>query len=324
MSELVYSGNQLPSKNDPDFAKLLAKVIQSPKKEFPYTRRITRHNPTAFVFMIDQSGSMSEKVTVNGETTMKADFLATVINQTLNELVDRCKKNTDVRDYFHISILGYGGDRDNTAKILWEGNLKGKIFVTPSELINNHIGTTTVHSESKRPDGTVKKLQKNILQWIKPKATGLTPMRQAYQLAHDILVQWIHQYPQSYPPAVINITDGEANDCSEDELLQAAGALRELHTDDGNVLVFNIHISDSTIEPIYFPCTKNELPSDDEYAKLMFDMSSDLPGNYNKAVAEITQKDLIGAYTAIVVNAPISRLISLLNIGTNTNVIDHS
>jgi hypothetical protein len=163
-----------------------------------------------------------------------------------------------------------------------------------------------------------------MYEWITPKSKNQTPMRQAFLLAHDVLVPWIEQHPQSYPPTVINITDGQANDCTYQELMEAANAIRQLHTADGNVLLFNIHISDSSANPIYFPCTKDELASADEYAEILFDISSDLPGNYNKPIAEFTKKELIGAYTAMVVNAPITKLIALLNIGTNTLQINPS
>lgn len=323
MSELIYTGNQLPSKHMSNFDEMLTKVLRKPQKDFPHTQRITRDHPTSFVFLIDQSYSMNQYASGSDETTM-AEFLANVINQTLNEMIDRCKKGTELRDYFHICLIGYGGDEDDTAKILWEGNLSGKVFVTPSELIDNYLGKSTTFVESKRPDGSVKQIEKTVFEWVEPKSVFRTPMLQAFRLAHDLLVQWIHEHPESYPPTVINITDGMATDGSPDELLDAANSLRELHTEDGNVLVFNIHTSNSADNSVFFPCTKSELVEQDEYAALLFDMSSDLPSNYNKHISNFTKKDIVGAYTAMVVNAPISKMISLLNVGTNTNAIKHS
>ena len=323
MSDLIYTGKRLPSAHEANFEQILKKVSQRTKKEFPYTQRITRHCPTAFIFLIDQSYSMNDTVTVGSDTQTKAEFLSTVINQTLNEMIDRCKKGAEIRDYFQISLIGYGGDEDNTAKILWEGNLSGKTFVTPSELLQNYTGKKKISTESQRPDGSIKQIEKTIYYWIDPKAAKQTPMRQAFLLAHDILVQWIHENPTSYPPTVINITDGQATDCTRSELYEAAGAVQNLFTEDGNVIAFNIHVSNSADNPVYFPCIKSELPQDDKFASLLFDISSDLPSHYNHSIAKLTQKDLIGSYTAMVINAPISKLISLLNIGTNTNLLDN-
>ena len=41
-------------------------------------------------------------------TTKKADFVAEVVNHTLHDLVIRCTKTEEVRNYYHISVLGYG------------------------------------------------------------------------------------------------------------------------------------------------------------------------------------------------------------------------
>ncbi|MCS6795201.1 MAG: hypothetical protein NZ516_04510 [Raineya sp.] len=320
MTHIIYSGKRLPSQVENNFQELFLKATRKQVKAFPYTARITRSQPTAFVFLLDQSGSMGDLVEVQGKRLSKAEFLSTTINQLLNEIIDRCKKGTEIRDYFHICLIGYGGDSENTAKILWQGNLSNKTFVTPTELIHNYLDTETIEVESRRPNGTIQKIPKKIYRWIAPQASHRTPMRDAFLLARDILVQWVSQYSQSYPPMVINISDGAATDTTREELLQVAQEIQSLATEDGNALIFNIQVSDKTQEAIYFPCKKEELPQD-EWVHLLFDMSSDLPENYNQSIAQFTGRDLMGSYTALVVNAPLSKLISLLNIGTNTQTL---
>ena len=72
-----------------------------------YTAAIQRSDPTAFVFMIDQSGSMSDTLP-DGNT--KAKFVSDVLNRTLSNLIVRSTKSDGVRDYFDIGVIGYGGD----------------------------------------------------------------------------------------------------------------------------------------------------------------------------------------------------------------------
>src|SRR5688572_31211577 len=73
-----------------------------------YSAEISRSNPTCFVFVLDQSGSMGDTFG-GGETSLrKADFLADVSNRTLHDLVIRCTKSDEIRDYFSVSIIGYG------------------------------------------------------------------------------------------------------------------------------------------------------------------------------------------------------------------------
>jgi hypothetical protein len=73
----------------------------------PYTAEISRGNPTCFIFLLDQSGSMAD--TFGGELAQrKADFVADVVNRTLHDLVIRCTRTEEIRNYYNISIIGYG------------------------------------------------------------------------------------------------------------------------------------------------------------------------------------------------------------------------
>src|SRR5665811_1916532 len=72
----------------------------------PYTAEISRGNPSAFLFLVDQSGSMSDKLS-SGKS--KAEQVADVLNRTLATLITRCTKAEGTRDYFDIGVVGYGG-----------------------------------------------------------------------------------------------------------------------------------------------------------------------------------------------------------------------
>lgn len=62
-----------------------------------YTAQITRATPTAFLFLIDQSGSMSRTTTYNGERMPMSEAVARIVNHQINELVLRCIKTNEVR-----------------------------------------------------------------------------------------------------------------------------------------------------------------------------------------------------------------------------------
>jgi hypothetical protein len=38
----------------------------------------------------------------------KADFVADAVNRTLHDLVIRCTKTEEVRNYYEIAVIGYG------------------------------------------------------------------------------------------------------------------------------------------------------------------------------------------------------------------------
>src|SRR4051812_43586952 len=72
-----------------------------------YSAQITRANPALIILLVDQSGSMADPF--SGENAMrKADYVADVVNHTLHDLVIRCTKTEEVRNYYHISVIGYG------------------------------------------------------------------------------------------------------------------------------------------------------------------------------------------------------------------------
>src|SRR5947209_13383566 len=75
-----------------------------------YTAEISRTNPSCFLFLIDQSGSMAEPFAGHPDTR-KAHEVAAAINRLLQTLVLRCAKGHEVLDRFHVGVIGYGADR---------------------------------------------------------------------------------------------------------------------------------------------------------------------------------------------------------------------
>jgi len=80
-----------------------------------YTAEINRENPSCFLFLIDQSGSMSDPW-AGDPNKKKADELAVIINRLLQNLVLTCVRDEKgPRDYFHVGVIGYGA-RGQSAK----------------------------------------------------------------------------------------------------------------------------------------------------------------------------------------------------------------
>ena len=145
-------------------------------------------------------------------------------------------------------------------------------------------------------------------------------MHNAFTLAAELLEDWIVRYKgiNVYPPTVLNITDGQFTDAQNDAMLNAAQRIMQLKTMDGNALLFNLHISSKDSKSVLFPNRKEELPEDDDYARLLFDMSSDLPEIFNLDIAQMRGTDTMSTFTAMAYNASLDKLIGLMNIGTST------
>lgn len=320
MSQIIPSGNQSLNKQDAaNIKKTLEHALQMPIRSNPYTAQITRDSPSAFLFLIDQSGSMAEMLEYNGEKISKADAVAKIINKLLYDIINRCKKAEGIRDYFEIALIGYGGNSAHSANLLWEGNLAGRDWVKVSELDQNYVSKEEVVIE-KVIRGVVKHSSESVKSWIKPLAKYRTPMKPAFEMAHTLVGEWIanHSNAVCFPPVIMNITDGAVTDATEEEVIQAARMIEQLHTTDGNVMLMNIHISDKKGDSVLFPANSSQLPKNN-YAKFLYDLSSELPVIFHKEIAAFKHSDIASKYIAMAYNADMAALIQILNIGTATS-----
>jgi hypothetical protein len=271
----------------------------------PYEAEITRNNPSCFLFLVDQSSSMLKPFGGQADRR-KADGVADAINRLLQNLTLKCAKADGVRDYFSVGVIGYGGK----AAPALGGALAGRTLVPLSVLADNPL---RVEQRTRKVDGGTAGLSEQSFRfpvWFEPKAEPRTPMCAALKLAAQYLEVFLARYPACYPPLVINITDGMATD---GDPLPAARAVQRLASADGNVLLFNAHISSSPAAPIEFPAGEDGLP--DNFAKLLFRMSSPLPPPLFEAARADKFLVLSGA-RGFVFNADLVSVIRFLDIGT--------
>lgn len=232
----------------------------------PYAAEISRGNPTAFLFLIDQSGSMEDRMS-SGRS--KAQQLADVLNRTLANLISRCTKSEGTRNYFEIGVLAYGGMGVYNG---FQGSLSSQILHPISAI---EASPLRIEERQKKVDdgagGIIEQTTKFPV-WFEPHASGGTPMCQAITSAAEELVTWCDTHPDSYPPTLLHITDGESTDGDPETL---AAQLGRIQTNDGSVLMFNLHVSTSGGDTVEFPSSELALPNN--FAKLLFRTSSILP-----------------------------------------------
>lgn len=283
--------------------------------EISYNAEINRNQPSAFIFMIDQSGSMGmQSQLYNGIERTYSYIVSDMINNMLNELISRCTKSNGVRDYFEICLIGYGGQSEKKSNILWEGSLKEKKWVSISELKSNAKYEKRIVTKNIR--GKIKTEEVNCPYWIKPVSNHLTPMGHAFEKAFKLLEKWVFDHKDSYPPVVINITDGNQTDYNNVAIVDIAKKVQNLNTKDGNVLVLNAHISGDGA-PFFFPLSIEELKGN-MYSKRLFKMSSYMPLSYSPQIAEIRggdKKDVL--YKGMTFNASMDQLFNFIDIGTS-------
>jgi len=273
-----------------------------------YTAEISRRQPGCLFFLIDQSTSMNLPFG-GSDTTSRAQRLTNAINRLLQELVVRCTKSQDegVREYFDVGVFGYGSESFGP---VMGGSLADQELVSIREVAEHPLRLLTSVQSMPDGDGGFVKSRVRFPVWFELDALGKTPMCAALRAARSILEPWTRQHPRSLPPLVFNITDGEATDGDPHE---PSLALRNLSTEDGPVLLFNVHISSSTEAPVLYPDSSTDLS--DDFARQLFEMSSVLPQSFQEKFQD-EDYDVGAGSRAFVFNAGIAEVIRCLDIGT--------
>jgi len=280
-----------------------------------YQREISRDHKACVLFLLDQSYSMVEPL--GNSSKRKCDELVSAVNGWLHNMAIRASGDEGIRDWMDVGVIGYRTDQQAQPIIqsALQGPLAGKELVSITE-IGNHPARieTTVQSIEDDETGEMLELPSDSPVWVDPASEGSTPMCHILHHTHTILSRWIQEHPDSFPPMVIHITDGESQD---GDPIPYADAVKNLATNDGNVLLFNCHLSMTAADPFVFPSSGEGLP--DALAKALFQMSSPLPPMfYNSAIAE--GYSLQPGAKGMAFNADMVVLVKFLDMGTRATM----
>ena len=276
----------------------------------PYTAEISRNNPSCFLFLIDQSASMADPY--QSLAKPKSEALADVINRMLQQLVIKCAKSEGIRDYYHVGVIGYG---DKGVRPAFSGHLSGKLLAPVSEIASH---PARIESRTKKvPDGAggLVDLSVKFPIWFDGVANGGTPMTAAFKEANTIIEDWVRTNPYCFPPVVIHVTDGESTD---GDPTAEMSRLTVQSSNDGNVLLFNLHTNARSVNPLSFPGPGTVLP--DAYAEMLFRGASVLPGFMRQVASQEFGLNLSEGAKAFVLNGDIDLIISAIDIGTRPSL----
>lgn len=280
-----------------------------------YQQSITHLNRSAVIIAIDCSVSMQSWTYLRHTRMRKMEAAALITNYTIDEIVVRATRGNEIRNYYDIAVVGYSGDgveviigdhSDNLVDIkslfevmpqpscyqITQQNSKGEAITTP----------LTLH------------------EWVKPKACGTTPLYEALILIKSMLSDWCNNphNRHSFPPLVINISDGCCSDGDYNEVVEIAKDIQVLRTTDGTTTFVNILLTtDREIreEPLMFPSLDEFTPSTDE-EQLLHEMSSILPSELDDALCKLTGYKSNKTRKCFARNASICEILAMADIGT--------
>lgn len=285
-----------------------------------YEKSAERANPACIIFLLDQSYSMNDGIA--GTPRPKIDVMVAGINRFIGDLISLCEKGGEdgPRHYFDVGVIGYTTDRGNppvpiVGPVLdgQDGTLSGRDLVSIPELFHDCLTIEDRERTEVDETGGLVKIKVRFPIWYakpSPDSMGGTPMCRALDYVRNVVEGWCADHPRSFPPVVIHLTDGEATDADPEPV---AEALKCVSTNDGSLLLFNCHISESPAQSVIFPSSEAMLS--DDRARVLFRMSSELPDAV-RARAEARGVLCPPGTRGMAFNADAAQMIQLIQMGT--------
>jgi len=264
-----------------------------------YTKQWSSSSPGHIIFLIDQSGSMSDKWDDNKS---KAEQTALVLNRVINDIILTNMSGNKPKDRVRISLIGYGKNK----KVLKSGLL--------SEFANSPLRIDKIKKKVNNIDGDIVSIDEEMPIFIESEYGGGTPMHNAFNLATELISKDDVNNPS---PIIINISDGAPNNKKSVE--NSVEKINSITISDGVPLIFNIHIGNSK-NKISFPSKKDEL-FNDSMAEFLFGISSIVP-NSLKEQAQSLDFELTDESRGFIANADIIDLIKFINFGSQSALKD--
>ena len=218
-------------------------------------------HPGCIIFLIDRSGSMNNQFGTSGDSC--AYGAAKAVNSIVGELALRCMKGEECSPRIWMGFFGYSQDDVDWAAPKFPPVKDGLVNISKlAECDDQHFDEAN----------------EVYIPWVvEEEAYGATPMKKALTEVRAIAEQFAQNNPNSFPPIIINITDGHPTDCDMSELEQVAAPLSTVSTSDGECLVWNVHISPSEAPGELLPSSEANLP--DDLSRNLFRASSLVPSS---------------------------------------------
>ncbi len=283
-----------------------------------YDKKVTRQTPLLITILIDQSSSMSDLLfTGEGKNFSIAKIAKYICDKCLYELFRTCNAGNEVRPYVDLAIIGYGSSIRSAMPKIGLEELPFSVTKLPDLWIKKNDQEST-DAEFNPPK----------YEWVEETSNGTTSMLAALKKTKDIVEKWIPTHRDSFPPIVLNITDGipsddevllqryegsSLGDLSTLDIVSISKQIQKLSTNNGNVLVCNAHVSNQQLTQISYPISTNEI--DNPFAELMFEMSSTIPNELVSLGVEMGLK-LSNGSRFFIFNAEANSLLNFISFGT--------
>ena len=215
-------------------------------------QKISREKPGLIVMVLDDSGSMKDKLPGTSDPKYKwvERYCGIILNELLNRSSEVKGNGVVIKPRYYLHVITYGSHP--------------KLWGSPGMDIQAAVELFANSGNSLGLSGHL----------------GGTDAKAAFEEAYNYLKQAIvsEKFKDSFPPMLFHLTDGE----SQSDARAVANQIEQLSTTDGNVLLVNAYIGTRTSlnykDPADFPGYVDEAeagPSPDNTR--LFNMSSQAP-----------------------------------------------
>ena len=200
------------------------------------------HNPGCFVILVDQSDDSRPSDFIVGRPSKlsRREVRVSIVNRIISHLASACETKYAIEDGCRICVINYG---EQSHTII--DDMISDVYKSP---IKKKKVTKII------PDGTggTVKIEIEVPIWLQQQAVGehdkdSDSIVHAFEDAAAVVQKWCMEWPDSFPPIVINITSGilrlASLSSNEDEMSKRAESIMNFGTTDGNALVLNILIN---------------------------------------------------------------------------------
>lgn len=217
-----------------------------------YTKSATSLTPALIIYLIDISDSMNDP---SGVSTAQAKI--EVVNMALKfavrNMLRQCMRDLTVLPRYKLAIFAY-----NTQ-------------------VYNLLGGIKTISEVAKQIGTPELI-----------ASGSTNTEKGFAEVARLLSAHLAEYQHCPAPLICHLTDGLITSDPQ-PLIKIVQDIKAMHVEDGNVLVENVYVADKMLHrrvqdwhSWHGVLKVNQLTN--EYAKLLFNISSPLPESYRQNI----------------------------------------
>lgn len=273
-----------------------------------YSQSISIKHRGLVIIAIDQSGSMLEVFHAYSQILSKCDIAAMIASAILDDIIIRARQSDgEIINLLDIGIVGYS-NLDVTPL------LHPTSYTIPISLLkDNHPELNYISFYFKNASGHLEISSESYSDWVEPKAAGLSNVMDMLTSITRVVNDWVAN-PQnfdSFPPIVINISDGKFEKTYLEQYKRKMEELTRARTNDGNAILFNVVISsDKRFERLNFP-NREQIPVNHPAATLAL-MSHELPEIFHQLINE-DNNNAQPPYISLCTNDMATNICSVLN-----------